>query len=706
LRGYDFWYYSARKAMKNHLLRFTAFLMLTGMILFELKPVSSSHAQTSGYFHTQGGEILDSAGNPVIFTGINWFGLETESYAPHGLWARSLDSLLDQIVQLGFNVIRLPYSNQLFDPGSVPNGINYELNPDLKGLNGLQIMDKLIADAGKRGLKVILDRHRPDSHAQSELWYTSQYSQERWIQDWVMLAKRYAGNDTVIGADLHNEPHGKATWGTGDPATDWRLAAEKAGNAILAVNPNWLIIVQGVDHIGDDWYWWGGNLSGARQYPVQLDVPGRLVYSTHVYGPGVYPQPWFSDPNFPNNLPGIWESHWSYLQKEGIAPVVVGEFGGHSVGNDKEGVWQRSLVSYLSQNRISYFYWTLNPDSGDTGGVLLNDWQSVDPGKKALLSGYQFPLLGIEQRGAQPATQLPPPAPPTQTPVQQSTPSGQPPDATPITSPAPPPDTPSPNPGVPAVQTAASPVAVTVKYHSDNPVALASETKADFIIANSGSQPLPLSQVELFYWISPQNAAQPFEFHCDWAAVGCENLVGDFHSSGSGIAYLRLNFSPSSPTLSAGADSGEIKIRFNHPDWSEFRQDQDYSFSPTTSYVDWPQVALAVAGKLVWGQPPGQTPAASSTQLATTATLSPANLTPTAAPSSMAILGATSSSTQTGYPAAQAQAQLPAVQNGAGASASGLQIMPSVALGSALAVLAIWILYRFFRRLKPKRLDD
>ena len=42
----------------------------------------------------------------------------------------------------------------------------------------------------------------------------------------------------VIGADLHNEPHSPACWGCGDPNTDWRLAAERAGNAILSVNSN------------------------------------------------------------------------------------------------------------------------------------------------------------------------------------------------------------------------------------------------------------------------------------------------------------------------------------------------------------------------------------------------------------------------------------------------------------------------------------
>ncbi len=155
--------------------------------------------------------------------------------------------------------------------------------------------------------------------------------------------------------------------------------------------------------VQDDWYWWGGNLIGARQDPVRLDIPNQLIYSTHVYGPGVYPQPWFSAPDFPDNLAGIWDQHWGYLAQEGIAPVLLGEFGGRSVGDDSEGIWQRTLVSYLREHDISYIYWTINPDSGDTGGLLLDDWQTIDPAKQALLSGYQFSIIGIEQAGTPPA---------------------------------------------------------------------------------------------------------------------------------------------------------------------------------------------------------------------------------------------------------------------------------------------------------------
>ena len=36
------------------------------------------------------------------------------------------------------------------------------------------------------------------------------------------------------------------TWGDGNEKTDWRLAAEKIGNQILEIAPDWLIIVGGL----------------------------------------------------------------------------------------------------------------------------------------------------------------------------------------------------------------------------------------------------------------------------------------------------------------------------------------------------------------------------------------------------------------------------------------------------------------------------
>jgi hypothetical protein len=196
----------------------------------------SAHAAADGWWHTSGSRIVAADGSTVTIKAANWFGLETPNCAPHGLWSITLDEGLAQIAAMGFNTVRLPYSNQCL-AASTTSSIDASRNPDLVSLTPLQLMDAVIAKARAHGLRVILDRHRIESSGQSELWYTSTYSEKRWIDDWVMLANRYRDDPTVVGADLHNEPHGSACWGCGDTSRDWQAAATRAGNAVLAANP-------------------------------------------------------------------------------------------------------------------------------------------------------------------------------------------------------------------------------------------------------------------------------------------------------------------------------------------------------------------------------------------------------------------------------------------------------------------------------------
>ena len=346
-----------------------------------------------GYWHTNGAHIYDTKNQEVRITGINWFGFETNDFALGGLNFRSYRDILRQVKQLGYNTIRLPFSNQFLDNPITPTTIDYSQNPDLQGLQGLALMDKIIAYGGSIGLRFILDQHRPDDGVQSPLWYADDLPESRWIADWQMLARHYLGNTVIIGADLHNEPHSPACWGCGDPKTDWRLAAERGGNAVLAINPNWLIIVEGVGCVGADCYWNGGNLAAAKQYPVQLNVPNRLVYSAHDYPSTVFAQSWFSATDYPNNLPSVWDAHWGYLIKDDIAPVWVGEFGTF-LQTTSDQQWLAALTQYLGKgaNGISWAYWDLNPESSDTGGILQADWSTVNQNKQNYLTPIEFPL--------------------------------------------------------------------------------------------------------------------------------------------------------------------------------------------------------------------------------------------------------------------------------------------------------------------------
>ncbi len=340
-------------------------------------------APPAGVLSTRGGSIVDAQGRAVQLAAVNWFGLETETFSPHGLGTRNWRDMMDQIRETGFNAIRLPFSAQAVQEGGTPSGINWSLNPDLVGLTPLQIMDRIIDYAGDIGLRVILDHHRSAAGGGangSGLWYEGRFTEARWIDMWEDLAVRYRGT-AVVGADLHNEPHNVA-WNA------WAGAAERAGNAVLAANPDWLVLVEGVGDHNGSYYWWGGNLMGAADRPVVLNVANKLVYSPHDYPNSVYAQPFFQGPDFPGNLPGLFDKMWGYLWREGTAPVLVGEFGSR-LQDPKDQAWADKLVAYLSGDidadgdkdiagpAASFAWWSWNPNSGDTGGILADDWQTV-----------------------------------------------------------------------------------------------------------------------------------------------------------------------------------------------------------------------------------------------------------------------------------------------------------------------------------------
>ena len=65
------------------------------------------------------------------------------------------------------------------------------------------------------------------------------------------------------------------------------------------------------------WYgaWWGGNLRGVKDYPIDFGSKSRnsqIVYSPHDYGPSVYNQTWF-DKDFTTQtlLDDYWYDTWA-----------------------------------------------------------------------------------------------------------------------------------------------------------------------------------------------------------------------------------------------------------------------------------------------------------------------------------------------------------------------------------------------------------
>jgi aryl-phospho-beta-D-glucosidase BglC (GH1 family) len=426
-------------------------MTITGAVLMRGSGVANAAQRSaapnnllpSGYLRTQGTRIVDVTGRALRLAGVNWYGFDCPSMVAGGLDHQPLDSICRQIVTLGFNHIRLPFSVQLVQ-ANPPVTRYLDKNPALRGKTALQIMDAVVAAAGRVGLKVVLDCHRSDagwSIQSNGLWYTQVYPESVWISSWRALVQRYAGNATIIGCDLRNElgapprdpqawpRNGGAVWGYTDPKNhtgqpdDWTAAAQACGNAILEVNPNLLIFVEGVrwDPAGPasngGTYWPGGNLmgvgtgAGSRKSPVPitLSVPNRLVYSAHDYGPDMYAGlPWGQRSSTQADCWAVWDQTWGFIVKNGIAPIWMGEFGtsnGYKPGDttprqyytdpnnmNPQGAWFTHLVSYLADLQTRYggghwCYWCLNgsqsaaagrdPSQPDWYGVLNPTWSGM-----------------------------------------------------------------------------------------------------------------------------------------------------------------------------------------------------------------------------------------------------------------------------------------------------------------------------------------
>ena len=447
-------------------LSLAAIITATGTVGFAGKSVqppmnvAAADDTNDDWLHCEGSRIFDKDDKEVWLTGANWFGFNCSENCAHGLYAADVDDMLSTIADHGINVLRFPISTTLLkswmdgkphavssvqasytppkdevgEDGKVtPAGYYTNINKDFvlddgkTVKNSMEIFDIIMQKCKKYGLKAFIDIHSPDENNSGhdyELWYgKAGITTKDWQDTLVWLAKKYANDDTLIGYDLKNEPHGKreckeggcpstiAKWDGSKDENNWAYAATQCAEAILDVNPNALIFIEGIEQYpmtekGYDfdtpdvwepktedekrWYgaWWGGNLRGVKDYPIKMSTPekqSKIVYSPHDYGPSVYPQTWF-DKTFTEEtlLDDYWRGTWAYINEQDIAPLLIGEWGGF-VDGTKNQKWMELLAAYMTKHHINHTYWCLNPNSGDTGGLLSHDFLTWDSGRYGIL---------------------------------------------------------------------------------------------------------------------------------------------------------------------------------------------------------------------------------------------------------------------------------------------------------------------------------
>lgn len=333
---------------------------------------------------THGRNIVDANGHRFKLASINWYGASDELFVPGGLDVLHRKDIAQTIKRLGFNSVRLPYADEMLMSNPVPDKAQLFANPDLVGLRAMDVFEAVTTTLTDAGLAVIIN-----DHITSASWccgadpcdaaWSNDYlgpvcrvsmSEEQWIRNWETMMTRFINNPLVIGADLRNEVRG--LWGTMSWSS-WAAAAERCGNRLLAINPDWLIVVEGTSSAND--------LTGVRTRPVELSQPNKLVYSAHVYAWSGWGS-WagrFKQQSY-GTFRQAMKKNWGYLLEQEIAPVWVGEIGATSRPTKGDANYWFNLWRYLKAVDADFGYWAINTrkPTGDkeSYSILAADWQT------------------------------------------------------------------------------------------------------------------------------------------------------------------------------------------------------------------------------------------------------------------------------------------------------------------------------------------
>jgi endoglucanase len=356
-------------------------------------PDPTSPPGSGPVYSASGGKFLKD-GAEIKLYGLNWFGMETSDHILSGLWTgRQLADFLTDIKSKGFNALRIPVSPQTINPGfTITTALPYsgeDCEALCGGKDGRMALEYSLGKMQAAGFYVVLDFHTCNpanlgSGLPGSPYACSGYSSGTWVNDLKTMATLSKTYTNVCGIDLCNEPYNMTY-------TEWASACSTGGQAVLSVNPNVTIWVEGVGNLSASGVAgganWGQNLYEAAAIS---GIPNtRLVFSPHSYGPSVAAMSYFTASDYPNNMPAIWETLFGHLAGKGFT-VIVGEFGGkYSTSSTKaqdDKLWQDSFVSWLiGKNMTSSFYWCVNPNSGDTGGIYGDDWKTWNNDKVTLL---------------------------------------------------------------------------------------------------------------------------------------------------------------------------------------------------------------------------------------------------------------------------------------------------------------------------------
>lgn len=313
--------------------------------------------------------------------GVNWFGFNTNCYTVHGLWAHDLVYYLDFLTAYGINSLRIPFSYEMVQMmyTSVPSYDCTNQDPFSYHHTVVNNLHRFFYETSIRNITVLLDFHNIHDRI-TEYPISDGISKEDVFRTWQTVVKEFAQYPHLLGIDLKNEPHGDITWDVwGSFCSELILFLDETVKEYTG-----LFFIEGVQEKSDGSVW-GGSFSQVKQtLPIltSTSLGSRIIFSPHVYGYSVRGSvanedtDWDFDMWFGNLLDAFPNA------------IVLGEIGGYFVSEDYQ--WHQKIRDYLQRHDLhDTYYWCMNPDSGDTGGIFYHDWITPNQEKLEFLRQVQ-----------------------------------------------------------------------------------------------------------------------------------------------------------------------------------------------------------------------------------------------------------------------------------------------------------------------------
>jgi len=280
-----------------------------------------------------GNKILDGAGNPHRFLGVDRPSLE---WGPYG----------DRISQSDFNLMR----------GWGANTVRIALNQDYWLVGAYNYSSQYNATvyqavqwAKKAQLDVILDLHWSDK---GDLRNSKPGQQNmadlNSITFWKQVADLYK-NDPAVLFELYNEPHDVSwsVWRNGGNAGDFQAAGfQQLYDAVRSTGAPNLVLIGGLN--------WAYDLSGVPANKIDGE---NIVYVTHPYDYG-------------GKQPSNWDAGFGFLAD--TYPVLASEFGDSNCNPS----YYQNFVDYAKAKNISWTSWAWYV-SGCEFPSIINDWNGT-----------------------------------------------------------------------------------------------------------------------------------------------------------------------------------------------------------------------------------------------------------------------------------------------------------------------------------------